>query len=147
MSGVDVDQLQALPGRPIPGGRFMIEPYQQWLLNDVVLGTQTSGTTAHPLFVYVAATGAMGLTWDELFAICGATAADGPMFGESETVIHDPLRVQVEYRVDGRFTTAQRKHGRTAGTFDIIGFELDVRLGNAVVACTRNSIVYPRRTA
>lgn len=146
MTAFTVDDVQALPGRTLPGGSFVIEPYQQWLMNDVVLGMQTGDRTAHPIFVYVAATGAMGLTWDELFEMCGASASDGPMFGESETIVDTPLRVQRGYEVRGQFCSAERKQGRKAGTFDIVGFELEIVDGDHVVARTRNSIVFPRRT-
>jgi hypothetical protein len=40
-----------------------------------------------------------------------------------------------------------RKHGRRAGTFDIMGYELDLHLGEVHVARCSNSIVFPRRDA
>ncbi|NKQ57227.1 hypothetical protein HFP15_30585 [Amycolatopsis sp. K13G38] len=146
-TGFSPGRLAALPGTPLPGGRFTIEPWQAWLLADVVQAdpAATPPGIVHPLFVYVASTGAMGLTWDELFACCGATAADGPMFGESETVVHTPLRVGTEYVVRGEFDSADRKEGKRTGVFDIVGFRLDVLHRDRMVAVSRNSIVYPRR--
>ena len=90
----------------------------------------------------------MGITVDELFTMCGATAEDGPMFGEHETEIQ-PSRcvVGATYDVRGRVTTVDRKEGRKAGVFDLVYFELDVAdpdTGEVVGVC-RNSFVFPRR--
>jgi len=142
-------ELDAIVGRPFPGGTTTIEPYVSWLVNDVVCAPRTRTEIAHPIFVYLVATGAMGMTWDELFAACGATADDGPMFGEHETEINVPLRIGATYRVAGEFVSAVRKSGRRAGVFDIIGFELRLTEPDTdtVVATCRNSIVFPRSAA
>lgn len=133
-------------GRRFPGGEFVIEPWRAWLVADVVLD-EPGGTVAHPVFVWMAATGAMGLSWDELFAWFGSTAADGPVFGEHETSIHRPLVVGGTYAVSGGITSADRKSGRTAGAFDLVGYELELRdtADGVHVATCWNSIVFPRR--
>ena len=74
------EDLRNLIGREFPGGSFTIAPHRQWLLNDVVQGQPGAfpepGSIAHPLFVYLS-TGAMGITWDELFEWCGSSAERG----------------------------------------------------------------------
>lgn len=141
------EELAAIVGRPLPGGEYVVEPYVDWLLNDVV-GAPVKGECAHPLFAYLATARGKGITWDELFAVCGATAADGPMFGEHETELFRPLRVGERVTLSGRFTTAVRKEGRRTGIFDVVGFEVEVRGEDGTVAATtRNSIVFPRRVA
>lgn len=141
------EELAALVGRPIPGGEYVVDRYVDWLLADVV-GAEPDDAVAHPLLAYVAAARGKGLTWDELFAVCGATAADGPMFGEHETELHRPLRIGERLAVSGEFESAERKTGKRTGPFDIIGFRL-VLTGEdgEVAATTRNSIVFPRRSA
>ncbi|MEU7693786.1 MaoC family dehydratase N-terminal domain-containing protein [Microbispora hainanensis] len=133
-------------GRRFPGGVFTVEPWRAWLVADTVLG-EPGGEVAHPLFVWLAATGAMGVTWDELFAWFGATADDGPMFGEHETTVHRPLRVGATYRVSGEITSVDRKSGRSTGPFDVVGYRLrlhDAADGVHVADCW-NSIIFPRR--
>lgn len=133
-------------GRAFPGGEFTVEPWRAWLVADVVLD-EPGEAVAHPLFVWLAATGAMGLSWDEFFGWFDATAADGPVFGEHETTIRRPLRVGDTYRVRGRVTSVDRKVGRTAGPFDVVGYELDLHEKSTEerVATCWNSIVFPRR--
>ncbi|MBB2747124.1 UNVERIFIED_ORG: hypothetical protein FHR35_007003 [Microbispora rosea subsp. rosea] len=141
------EELAAVVGWRLPGGEYIIEPYVDWLLNDVV-GAPVDGHWAHPLFAYLATARGKGITWDEVFEICGATAADGPMFGEHETELLRPLKVGEKVTVSGRFTSAERKKGRRAGVFDIVAFEVELRgADGAVAARTRNSIVFPRRAA
>ncbi|HLU57778.1 MAG TPA: hypothetical protein VKZ81_20165 [Pseudonocardia sp.] len=147
------EELAAQVGRRFPGGTYTIEPWRAWLVADAVLAEpppvqKAAGEVAHPLFAWIAATGAMGIGWDELFSWFGATAADGPVFGEHETTLHRPLRIGATYRVSGRVVSAERKVGRRTGPFDVVGYELDLHLdpdGTHVARCW-NSIVFPRRT-
>ena len=151
--------LDGQVGRAFPGGTYTVSPWRAWLLADTVLADPPSlraggEQVAHPLFAWMAATGAMGITWDELFSWFGATAADGPVFGEHETTLHRPLRVGASYRVSGGIVSAQRKVGRRTGAFDIVGYSMDLHevtddgTGPGVhVATCWNSIVFPRRDA
>ncbi|MCD5421177.1 hypothetical protein LRS71_16705 [Rhodococcus pyridinivorans] len=138
-------ELDALVGTPFPGGEVTLEPWWVHLVLDSLLADPDDGG-AHPVLVFLVATGAMGWTWDELFALCGATEADGPMAGETDTVVHHPLQVGGTYRVSGEIVSTVRKVGRRTGTFDIVGYRLDLHDGNGVHhASTTNSIVFPRR--
>jgi hypothetical protein len=51
----------------------------------------------------------------------------------------------VTYRVSGKVTSVDRKTGRRAGTFDIVGYELCLYDGQEHVATCWNSLVLPRR--
>ncbi|WP_409333151.1 hypothetical protein [Trujillonella humicola] len=146
--------LDGQVGRAFPGGTYTVHPWRAWLLADTVLAPPPSlrdggEQVAHPLFAWMAATGAMGITWDELFAWFGATAADGPVFGEHETTLHRPLRVGAGYRVSGGIVSAERKVGRRTGVFDVVGYSMDLHdeSDGAHVATCWNSIVFPRRDA
>lgn len=147
------EKLRLVVGREFPGGTYTIHPWRAWLLADAVLADPPSlnepDQLAHPLFAWMAATGAMGITWDELFAWFGASASDGPVFGEHETTLHRPLRVGTTYRVTGRIDSAQRKVGRRTGTFDVVGYFVDLHdaADGAHVSHCWNSIVFPRRDA
>lgn len=140
-------------GRRFPGGRYTIDPWKAWLIADTVLAEPPTLTdpeheqTAHPLFAWLAATGGMGMTWDDLFVWFDASAADGPMFGEHETTLHQPLRVGATYRISGGIVSADRKVGRRAGTFDVIGYAMDLHdeRDDSHAASCWNSLVLPRR--
>jgi len=83
---------------------------------------------------------------DELFALVGATAADGPMFGEGGIEVHEPLRIGATYTVGGSLTSVVRKEGRKAGVFDIVAFRIELRDDRGeLAAVSTNSFIFPRR--
>jgi hypothetical protein len=143
---MDEAALHRVIGYRFPGGSFTIAPYEHWLTCDVVLAEPARAGTAHPMYVYYAALGGMGISLDELFALVGATADDGVMFGEAAIEIAKPLVVGATYEVRGEVTGAERKSGRRAGVFDIVTFALDViDEQGAVCGTSTNSFVFPRR--
>jgi hypothetical protein len=136
---------RSLVGRQFPGGHYTLEPWRAWLLADA-LGDDPADPQPHPVMAWMAAVGGMGITWDELFEWFDATADDGPMFGEHQTTLHRPLQTGATYRVSGRITSVDRKTGRRAGVFDVVGYELYLHEGQAHVATCWNSLVLPRRS-
>jgi hypothetical protein len=143
--GFTVDDLERQVGRAFPGGDYEIAPWRAWLTDDAVVAPR-SDEFAHPVFVFIAATGAMGISWDALFAWFGATAADGPMFGQCRLSVAQPLRVGATYAVSGGIVSCIRKNGRRIGVFDLVEYELKLsdRADTLAATCT-NSIVFPRR--
>ena len=98
--------------------------------------------------VYYGALAGMGLSVDELFALVGASADDGPMFGEATMEVERPLEVGATYTVTGGIVGVTRKEGRKAGVFDIVTFRLELAdADGAVAAVSTNSFIFPRRDA
>lgn len=137
-------------GREFPGGEYTLAPWRTWLVADTLLDDPWE-EVPHPVLAWMAGVGGSGMTWDDLFAWFDATADDGPMFGEHETVLHRPLEQGATYRVSGRIVSVDHKVGRRAGAMDVVGYELDLHLpgadGDVHVARCYNSIVFPRRSA
>jgi hypothetical protein len=145
---VALQELEALVGRPFPGGSYTIEPYRHWLFVDASGAEPTTAGPAHPMEVYYGALAGMGLSVDELFALVGATADDGPMFGEATIEIEAPLQVGATYDVTGSIVGITRKEGRKAGVFDIVSFRLELADAHGeVAAVSTNSFIFPRRDA
>jgi acyl dehydratase len=143
---MDEATLRRVVGSRFPGGRFTIAPHEHWLTCDAILTEPTREGVAHPMYVYYAALGGMGISLDELFALVGATADDGVMFGEAAIEIARPLAVGATYEVRGEVTGAERKSGRRAGVFDIVTFALEVVDEHGELCGTStNSFVFPRR--
>jgi hypothetical protein len=143
---IAVEELEDLIGKPFPGGRYTVEPYKHWLMQDAVGGTPAREGDASPMEVYYGALAGMGMSVDELFRLVGATAEDGPMFGEAQIEVRRPLRIGAGYRVSGGITGIVRKEGRKAGVFDIVTFSLELRGEDGEVdAVSTNSFIFPRR--
>lgn len=137
-------ELAALVGYRFPGGSCTIEPYEHWLMSDAILAPERTGSVAHPMYAYYLGLAGAGITLDQLFALAGATAADGLMFGECGIDIRRPLQVGRTYRVSGEVVATERKAGRRAGVFDTLTFTLDVSDDSDLVASTTNTFVFPR---
>jgi hypothetical protein len=140
--------LQALVGREFPGGRYLIQPFEDWLLRDAISAPPGERESAHPLYAFIATLGGTGLSIDDLLHTCGSSADEGPMHGECTLDLVEPLRSGVEYAVAGRITDVRRKAGRAVGAFDLVTFLLEMRTPDgAVAARCMNTLVLPRRDA
>lgn len=148
MSGLaipDEKGLGELIGTEFPGGTFTMETWWVRLVNDCALADPADGADS-PVFVFLAGTAAMGLSWEQLWAMFGAQESDGPMAGEVATEVLFPLRLEATYAVSGRIVSAVRKRGARSGTFDLVGYQLDLHdcRGDLVASCN-SSIIFPRR--
>ena len=143
---IGLDELRDLIGTPFPDGSFTISPYEHWLCADAVLSPKLPEGVAHPMYGYYTAVAGMGISLDELFAMVGSSAADGPMFGEAGLELRKSMSIGASYTVRGGITDVVRKEGRRAGVFDIVTFRLDVIDADGdVAAVSTNSFVFPRR--
>lgn len=144
---MEVAQLESLVGRQFPGAQYRIEPYDHWLRADAMLSPDLPPGAAHPMYVFFAAIGAMGMSLDDLFAMAEATADSGVMFGEAGIEQRHGLKVGETYRVSGGIVDVKRKAGQRAGTFDILTFRLELQDSDGeVAAVSTNSFVFPRRS-
>lgn len=147
MALVAQEQVSAVVGHRFPGARTRLEPYVDRLLRDVVGAPPAEPDgLAHPLMLFLAAQGGLGIELDEVFALFHATSSDGPMLGEWSMRVHRPLRVDAEYTTRASVVDVVRKHGARTGAFDIATMLIEV-LGEdgAVDAEVRTSFVFPRR--
>lgn len=141
-----LQELEALVGKPFPGGSYTIEPYRHWLFVDASGAVPGRAGVAHPMEVYYGALAGMGLTVDELFALVGASADDGPMFGEATMELERQLEIGATYSVSGSIVDITRKEGRKAGVFDIVTFRLELAdERGSLAAVSTNSFIFPRR--
>lgn len=140
------DQLRdEIVGHELPEGSYEIEPYVHWLMSDAIETPPLPDGVAHPMFVYYAGQGGMGVTLDEMFALAHATSEDGVMLGSAEIDLQRPLQVGERFTITGAIDDVVRKSGRI-GTFDIVTFHTDLVDGDDEVAATCTlSFIYPRR--
>ena len=148
MSGLaipDEKGLGELVGTEFPGGTFTMETWWVRLVNDCALADPVDDAGS-PVFVFLAGTAAMGLSWEEMWALFGAQESDGPMAGEVATEVFSPLQLEATYLISGRIVSAVRKRGARSGTFDLVGYQLDLhdRCADLVASCS-SSIIFPRR--
>ena len=138
------DDYSHLIGHRFPGGRATIPDWVDWLWRDAVL-SDPRAPGVHPGLAYLAAVQGSGVTFQDIFDLAEATAESGPMFGEQTLTFDAPLEAGTEYTVEGEVTDVVRKHGRRAGTFDMLTFELRLRdPSGGLVATNVNTFIFPR---
>jgi hypothetical protein len=143
-----MEDVEELIGRELPGGHFTLEGYEDWLMRDVVLAPPAYGPVLHPLSIFSVLQRSIGMTLGDFFALCGATADQGPMLGETRIEILTPLRIDHEYAVRAAITDVQRKVGKTAGVIDIVWLTMECLDGGPdVVARMVNSYIFRRGDA
>ncbi len=140
------EDVQARIGHRFPGGQATIEPYADWLLRDVVGSPPGEDDLAHPLAAFLLATHGLGVDLGELFALFGASAADGPLLGEWTVEVAEPLRVGQAYLVSGQVVGAVRKRGSRSGVFDVVTIAVTIADGDGRThAIVHPAYVFPRR--
>lgn len=145
-----MDDYSALVGFRFPGGDYRIQPYRHWLACDAIgADPRAFSDTAHPLFVYYAAIGGMGMSLESLFELCGAGPdTPQPMLGETSLELERPLSIDDTYRVSGTITDVRRRSGQRAGLMDLITavFELSGPDGQEQARCSI-VFVFPRQAS
>lgn len=142
------DDLRARLSHRFPGGHVRIEPVVDRLVRDMTGAPSPDGTgVAHPTVAFLAATEGLGVGLEEVFALFGASSADGPMLGEWDVEFAQPLRAGVDYDVRAEVCDVRRRTGRS-GTFDLVTVRMElVGPGLDVHAIVCPTYVFPRRPA
>lgn len=139
--------LQGLVGYRLPGGVARIQHYEDWLLRDALGAPPPAGDgMAHPTMVFLAAQANIGIELEELFALFGATSADGPMLGEWSVDCAEPLRLLTDYAVSCTVERVVRKEGKRTGVFDLVTVVIELTgPDDRVHATVRPTYVFPRK--
>jgi hypothetical protein len=143
-----VDDFSSLVGYRFPGDDYRIAAHRHWLACDTIGAEPTQYTqVAHPLFVYYAAIGGMGMSLESFFELCGCGPdSPQPMLGETTLELQEPLHIGADYRVSGTIKEVKRREGRRTGVMDLItaGFEIATPKGDLRASCGM-VFVFPRR--
>jgi hypothetical protein len=142
---IERGDLEGLVGREFPGGTYTVDPETHGALVEAIGSRREPGGVAHPVIAFYGATRGLGVTLDELFALAGASADDGPMLGEVELELRRPLLIGATYTVRGSISAVDRKQGARTGTFDVVTCRLELSDGDDVAVVVSNSYVFPRR--
>ena len=136
--------FEQLPGTTLPEGSFTITQEEQRQLTEALGSPDAEG--AHPVWAYFATQRGIGISVAGLCELADFDVNDGPMLGSVEMTYSGPIRTGVQYRVAGEVVGIERKHGRRAGTFDVLTFrERLIGADGEEVATSTNTFILPRR--
>lgn len=120
-----VAEIQALVGHRFPGGNYTIAHWENFLLTDCTGAEQLPDGLAHPVALFHMPILGAGTSIAEMFEL--GQAEDGVSIGiESyEWAFYQPLREEIEYRIEGEITAADRFETDDR-TYDRIQFQFDI---------------------
>jgi hypothetical protein len=132
-----------IAGTPFPGGLYTLDPDENRTVCEILGADPAGDGSAHPIFGFIASLVGCGAGVEDIAAAGGATVEEGPMLATFDLDFCTPLRAGETYDVAGEFTGIERKHGRRAGTFDLLTFELRVTdaNGSRAVTCVQSWIL------
>jgi hypothetical protein len=124
----DIDALsQRLRGYRLPGGHYEITPATA---TEVARLTAWDAPQPHPVFASIASLRALGVSIEQLCALCEFRLEDGPMLGEFTAVFHGELRQGIPYRTEASIDSIDRRHSARMGALDRLRFTVRILLAD-----------------
>ena len=141
---IPIEQMQELVGYRFSSGAYKIEHWENYLLTEATAGQHFPSAYAHPSFLFHAPLAAVGLTYQEIFDLCGAESADAVRAGEYDWEIFRTLKEGVQYQAQGQILSVERKAGKQAGVFDAVVFAIELSDATGVVVRATNTWLFLR---
>ena len=141
-----VEDIRALVGHQIPGGRYTIAHWENFLLTECTGAEPLPDGIVHPVALFHVPIMGAGTTIGEMFAL-GQAESDSSIGIESyDWRIHRPLHEDVEYRISGTVTEADRQTSER-GTWDRIQFRFELEEPGGIPAASSTITWLYRRSA
>jgi hypothetical protein len=119
-------EIEALVGHKFPGGHYTIAHWENFLLTECTGAAPLPDDLAHPVALFHMPILGANTSIGEMFAL-GQADSDSSIGIESyDWVFNKPLREEVEYRIEGEVTEADRCTAENNKAFDRIQFRFDL---------------------
>lgn len=119
-------EIRAIVGHEFPGGTYIVEHWENFLLTECTGADLLPGGMVHPVVLFHMPILGCGTTIGEMFAL-GQAESDYSIGIESyDWEMFVPLREDVSYRISGRVLSAERRSSRNGRIYDRIQFRFDV---------------------
>jgi hypothetical protein len=132
------DEMLDLVGHRFPGGTYRIEHWENFLLTDCTGSEQLPDGLVHPIALFHVPILGARTSITELFALGGAEGAGSVGLEGYDWEYHEPLREDVEYRVEGGIVSAERRVTDDGKSYDAVAFQIDLFDGERHVARVTN---------
>jgi hypothetical protein len=132
----------------VPRGRYRITPELDDRLRRIAHApARGAAPHAHPILMFVAALGGMGLSIRALSDRLGLAFLKGPVLAGCKLTSHARLCVGQEYDVTARVTRLDRKPSRRFGAADHMTLSLRLAQGDQPFADVDLAMVFPAGAA
>jgi acyl dehydratase len=132
-------ELAGLVGHRFPGGTYRVAHWENWLLTDCTGREPMPDGLVHPIILFHAPILGAGTSIGELFRL-GRASGDGGSVGlvGYDWEYAEPIREEVEYRVEGGIVSAERRETATGDIDDHVAFSIELADGHTRVARVTN---------
>ena len=128
------EQMRELIGHRFPGGRYRIEHWENFLLTDCTGAEQLPDGVVHPIALFHVPILGAGTSITKLFELGGAKGAGSVGLEGYDWEYDEPLREDVEYRIEGGIDTVERKVAENGQPYDAVAYSIDLFDGDRHVA-------------
>ncbi len=118
--------MLALVGHRFPGGHYRIEHWENWLLTDCTGAEQLPDGLVHPVALFHVPILGSRTTIAQLFELGHADGAGSVGLESYDWEYLQPLREDVEYRVEGGITEVERRTTDAGQVYDAVAFTIEL---------------------
>ncbi len=135
------EEIVRLLGHEFPGGNYLIEHWENFLLSECTGASLLPDGIAHPIALFHLPIIGAGTSITELFAL-GQAESDLSILIESyEWEMFLPLKEDILYSITGKITAAERCRNDKGGLYDRIQFRFSVS-DDAQLLVARSTITW-----
>jgi hypothetical protein len=120
------EEMRALVGHRFPGGTYRIEHWENFLLTDCTGAEQLPDGLVHPIALFHVPILGARTSITQLFELGGARGAGSVGLESYDWEYHEPLREDVEYRIEGGIISSERKVADNGMVYDAVAFQIDL---------------------
>lgn len=139
-------ELLALVGHRFAGGSYRIEHWENWLLTDCTGSEPLPGGLVHPIALFHVPILGAGTSISELFALGRVSGAGSVGLEGYDWEYFEPLREDVEYRMQGGVSEAERRRTEGGQIYDRVAFQIELLHDDRLVARITNRWHFRRET-
>lgn len=141
------EEMRALVGYRFPGGTYRIEHWENFLLTDCTGAEQLPDGLVHPIALFHVPILGARTSITQLFELGGAHGAGSVGLEGYDWEYHEPLREDVEYRIEGGIISSERKVADNGMVYDAVAFQIDLFDDDRHVARITNRWRFRREVA
>lgn len=120
------EAMRALVGHRFPGGSYRIEHWENFLLSDACGVDPLPDRLAHPAHLFHVAINGVGTSIAELFRLAESGPNTPVSIDYYDWHIHQPLREEETYSLDGGITDFTRTAQAGVPTIDSFVYQIDL---------------------
>ena len=120
-------EITALLGHQFPGGHYTVAHWENFLLTECTGADLLPDGIVHPVALFHMPITGAGTSIAEMFALGQAESDLSIMIESYDWEFHQPLREEIDYRVEGCISSAERIQEEDR-EYDRIQFRFDITL-------------------